>query len=88
MIARHLTPALLGHEIYILIDAGGRLIPVEVKSGRTVPADAVSALSWWTSIPSNPNRGGVLVHGGTETFDLDGFRVLPWFLAAPAPEPG
>lgn len=71
-----------GHEIDILIDAGGRLIPVEVKSGRTVPADAVSGLRWWTSIPSNPNRGGVLVHGGTENFDLGGFRVLPWYLAA------
>lgn len=71
-----------GHEIDVLIDAGDRLIPVEVKSGRTVPPDAVSALKWWTSIPSNPNRGGVLVHGGTGTFDLDGFRVLPWFLTA------
>ena len=71
-----------GHEIDVLIDAGDRLIPVEIKSGRTVPPDAVSALKWWTSIPSNPNRGGVLVHGGTEHFDLDGFRVLPWFLAA------
>jgi hypothetical protein len=71
-----------GHEIDVLIDAGDRLIPLEVKSGRTVPPDAVSALKWWTSIPSNPNRGGVLVHGGTEHFDLDGFRVLPWFLAA------
>jgi len=71
-----------GHEIDILIDAGCRLIPVEVKSGRTVPPDAVSGLAWWTSIPSNPNRGGVLVHGGTDEFDLDGFRVLPWFLGA------
>ena len=71
-----------GHEIDVLIDAGDRLIPVEVKSGRTVPPDAVSALKWWTSIPSNPNRSGVLVHGGTEHFDLDGFRVLPWFLTA------
>ena len=76
-----------GHEVDILIDAGDRLIPVEVKSGRTVPPDAVSVLKWWTSIPSNPNRGGVLVHGGTENFELSGFRVLPWFLAA-APTPG
>ncbi len=69
-----------GHEIDVLVDAGGRLIPVEVKSGRTVAADAVATLEWWTSIPSNPNRGGVLVHGGTGSFDLKGFRVLPWFL--------
>ena len=69
-----------GHEIDVLIDAGGRLVPVEVKSGQTVAADAVDTLAWWTSIPSNPNRGGVLVHGGEESFDFKGFRVLPWFL--------
>ncbi len=69
-----------GHEIDVLIDAGGRIVPVEVKSGRTVAADAVDTLAWWTSIPSNPNRGGVLVHGGEESFDFKGFRVLPWFL--------
>ena len=69
-----------GHEIDILIDAGGRVVPVEVKSGQTIAGDAVDTLAWWTSIPSNPNRGGVLVHGGEESFDFKGFRVLPWFL--------
>jgi predicted AAA+ superfamily ATPase len=69
-----------GHEIDILIDVGGRVIPVEVKSGETVAADAARSLEWWTSIPANPNRGGVLVHGGTQSFELEGFRVLPWFL--------
>ncbi len=52
----------------------------EDVTGRTVAADAVDALVWRTSIPGNPNRGGVLVHGGTDTFDFKGVRVLPWFL--------
>ncbi len=69
-----------GHEIDILIDTGERIIPVEVKSGQTVAADAVNTLAWWTAIPSNPNQGGVLVHGGTESFNFKGFQVLPWFL--------
>lgn len=69
-----------GREIDILIDTGERIVPVEVKSGQTVAADAVDTLVWWTSIPSNPNHGGVLVHGGTESFDFKGFRILPWFL--------
>jgi hypothetical protein len=69
-----------GHEIDVLIDLGERVIPVEVKSGETVAPDAVDTLAWWTSIPSNPNRGGVLVHGGLESFEFKGFRVLPWFL--------
>lgn len=69
-----------GHEVDILIDTGGRVVPVEVKSGQTVAADAAAGLLWWTSIPGNPNRGGILVHGGTDTFDFQGVRVLPWFL--------
>ncbi|MYN65834.1 MAG: ATP-binding protein [Acidobacteria bacterium] len=69
-----------GHEVDVLIDTGGRVIPLEVKSGRTVAADAVDGLVWWTSISGNPNRGGVLVHGGSERFEFKGVRVLPWFL--------
>ena len=69
-----------GHEVDVLIDTGGRVVPVEVKSGQTVAADALAGLLWWTSIPGNPNRGGILVHGGTDTFDFKGVRVLPWFL--------
>ncbi len=70
-----------GHEIDILIDLGNRVIPVEVKAGETVAADATKALEWWTSIPANPNHSGVLVYGGEESFTYKGFRVLPWFLS-------
>ncbi len=69
-----------GREIDILIDAGDRLIPMEIKSGQTVAPDAMRTLDWWTSIPANPNRGGVLVHGGNERFSLGEYQVLPWFL--------
>ncbi len=69
-----------GHEIDVLIDAGDRLIPMEIKSGQTVAPDAVRTLDWWTSIPANPNRGGVLVHGGDERFALRDYQVLPWFM--------
>ena len=71
-----------GHEIDVLIDAGDRLVPVEVKSGSTIAATACDTINWWTSLPGNPNRGGVLVHGGDRTFDFKGVRVLPWFLGA------
>ena len=69
-----------GHEIDVLIDAGDRLIPVEVKSAATIAATACDTINWWTSLPGNPNQGGVLVHGGDRTFDFKGVRVLPWFM--------
>ena len=69
-----------GHEIDVIIDAGDRLIPVEVKSGQTVAPDALRTVLWWTSLPTNPNTGGVLVHGGVERYVYKGIQVLPWFL--------
>ena len=63
-----------------LFNLGGRLVPVEVKSGETVPADAVQNLEWWTGLPDNPTTGGLLVHGGKTRFQIKGFDVLPWFL--------
>lgn len=69
-----------GHEIDVLIDHGDRLIPVETKSGETVPPDAVRSLVWWTNIPTNPAKEGWLVHGGSGRFRFKGFDVLPWFI--------
>ncbi len=70
-----------GHEVDVLVDMGSRVLPLEVKSGMTVPPDAVSALRRWTSLPGNPHEGGVLVHGGGASFRLHGVAVLPWHLA-------
>lgn len=44
------------------------------------PDERAGALAWWTALPGNPNRGGVLVHGGSERFESRGFLVLPWLL--------
>lgn len=71
-----------GHEIDVLLDLGRALRPVEVKSGETVAADALRNLRWWTGLPDNPNRGGLLVHGGDRAFRQGDFDVLPWHLGA------
>jgi uncharacterized protein len=69
-----------GHEIDLLVDTGDRLLPVEVRSGVTVASDSLDGLCWWTGLPGNPNRRGILVHGGSEARARDGFSILPWFL--------
>jgi len=69
-----------GHEVDVLIDLGERQVPVEVKAGRTVTADALASLRWWTGLEANPNTGGVLVHGGDTARMRSGFAVRPWFL--------
>jgi hypothetical protein len=74
-----------GHELDGLIDLGDRPLPIEIKSGLTVAADSVDGLRWWTGLPGNRNKRGILVHGGDRALSLHGFTVLPWFLKPPAP---
>jgi hypothetical protein len=69
-----------GHEVDVIVDLGTRQIPVEVKSGVTVASDAFAGLRFWTGIPGNTARGGVLVHGGSAFAVRDGYAVRPWFL--------
>ena len=69
-----------GREVDILIDLGRRIIPVEVKSGVTVASDAFDNLRRWTGLQNNPNEGGVLVHGGDDSYLSKGIAVLPWYL--------
>ena len=59
----------------------GRHIPVEAKSGETIPPLAVRNLAWGTDIPDNPAEYGLLAHGGSQRFRFKGFEVLPWFIA-------
>lgn len=70
-----------GHEVDFLVDLGSRVVPVEVKSGATFSTSAIRGLERWTSLPGNPNEGGVLITGGDRSFDFEGCRVRPWFLS-------
>jgi predicted AAA+ superfamily ATPase len=69
-----------GHEIDVLVDLGDRLLPVEVKSSMTTGAHMLDGLRWWTDIPANPNRGGMLIHGGSAHHELEGFSIRPWWI--------
>ena len=68
-----------GHEIDLLIDAGDRLCPVEIKSGQTLDGSALDPLRWWTRLAGTEPGNATLVHGGSEFQTRDGMAVRPWF---------
>ena len=69
-----------GHEVDVVIDLGARLIPVEVKSAATIPADGFAGLNYWLRLPGNTATRGVLVFGGDEEpHRRRGHLVRPWF---------
>jgi len=69
-----------GHEVDLLIDTGTRLIPIEIKSAKTIASDFFDDLRYYRDLSGNEARTAVLVYGGSDAFRRSGVAVYPWFL--------
>ena len=67
-----------GHEIDLLLDQGGELIPIEIKSGQTFAGDYLQGLTYWRSLPDQANARAALVYGGDTSYLRQGIAVLSW----------
>jgi predicted AAA+ superfamily ATPase len=67
-----------GNEIDLIADLGGRLMPIEIKSGRTINRDYFKSLERWTDLAGAQVASPFLVYGGDEELEHKGIRVLSW----------
>jgi uncharacterized protein len=67
-----------GVEVALLIERGGRIMPVEIKSGKTVAADFFSGLEKWTALAGDMAIEPTLVYGGEENYRHKGIRIMGW----------
>jgi len=68
----------LGHEVDCLIDAAGKLTPIEIKSGRTISKDYFKELKYWNDLAERPHEDSFVVYGGTEKQTRSAGKVLGW----------
>lgn len=68
-----------GHEVDVVIDAGSKLIPIEIKSSETVNGSFFDGLKYYISLGSPVSETGVLIHGGKELYEREKSIVRPWF---------
>jgi len=68
-----------GHEVDVVLDLSSRLVPVEVKSARTVAADFFAGLDYWRTLSGNPGQPAILLHGGDRLTRQHNTLVLPWW---------
>ncbi|MFM7531920.1 MAG: ATP-binding protein [Rubrivivax sp.] len=72
----------VGTEVDVVLERGGAIAAVEIKSAPTVAPDAFSNLSKWRRYASE--RGSyasvhpALVYGGSRRYTRDGVDVMPW----------
>jgi predicted AAA+ superfamily ATPase len=66
-----------GVEVDLLVDKGGKLLPVEIKSGQTFQEDQLHSMHQWNDLSGN--KGGLLLYDGVQEFTkTNGIRVQNW----------
>jgi len=80
-----------GNEVDVIIEEGERLVPVEIKSGKTVARDFFLGLKKWTALAGALSFHPTLVYGGEDSYQHKKVSVVGWKDAAKLPktlEPG
>jgi predicted AAA+ superfamily ATPase len=67
-----------GTEIDLLFEHGGALHAVEIKSGATFTPDWLLGLDRWRRYAGADAAAPVLVHGGRDSFVVDGVHAMAW----------
>lgn len=67
-----------GHEIDCIVDQGNRLLPIEIKSGKTVSDDFFKGLRYWSRISGSDAKDMVLVYAGLMDQTRKDGKILSW----------
>ena len=66
-----------GHEIDVIIEKNEKLLPIEIKSGKTIHSDFFKHLKYWNNL-SNNTQSLILYSGNQEQKRSDGTIVTNW----------
>ena len=66
-----------GHEVDVIIDTAGKLIPVEIKSSKTISTEFFKNLKYWNNL--SKLNSSILIYGGNqEQKRSDGTLITNW----------
>lgn len=67
-----------GNEVDVVVEEGNGLMPIEIKSGKTVAGDSFAGLDKWRALAGETAREPTLIYGGNEEYRQNGVRVVGW----------
>ena len=67
-----------GNEIDLIVEQGTGLIPVEIKSGKTVTGESFAGLEKWRALAGDACLDPILIHGGTGSHRQQGIKLVGW----------
>jgi hypothetical protein len=66
-----------GHEIDVIIDSAGELLPIEIKSGKTINSDYFKNIIYYNKL-RNSETGLVIYNGDQSQKRSNGIEVMNW----------
>lgn len=66
-----------GHEVDVIVDNAGKLIPIEIKSGKSINNEFFKNLHYWKKLSKEKN-GFLLYAGRMEQKRSDGTEIINW----------
>jgi uncharacterized protein len=67
----------IGHEVDIIIETNDGLLPVEIKSGKTITNEFFKGINYWRKLSGTPS--GAVVFGGDDSQSYsDGRKAITW----------
>jgi predicted AAA+ superfamily ATPase len=67
-----------GNEIDLIVEQGAYLMPIEIKSGRTLTRDSFAGMEKWCALAGKTSVSPTLIFGGDEAYRHKEINVLGW----------
>ncbi len=67
-----------GKEIDCLLVEGERMVPIEIKSGKTMASSYFDNLKHWRQLAGMPENEGYVVYGGEQTMQTSTGALISW----------
>jgi hypothetical protein len=67
-----------GNEVDLIIEQDTKLMPVEIKSGRTLTHESFAGLEKWSTLAGMKVDAPALIYGGDESYTQKGIKVVGW----------
>jgi hypothetical protein len=67
-----------GNEIDLIVEQGINLMPIEIKSGRTLTHESFAGLEKWLALAGKKAAVPALIYGGDDSYTQTGIKVVGW----------
>ena len=67
-----------GNEVDVIAEREGKLMPLEIKSGKTLNKESTAGLKKWLSLAGSNHISAALIYGGEETYRHHNTHITGW----------